>query len=107
MPGQAMRSLGCAALRSMLFDSAARVCDERSQDISIGSQRRPRPFIYKTQISRNLVCPQPHLHYVFAILTTPFLACQVGHVRVKQERKVCETKMHDQGECKGGVGKVF
>jgi len=25
----------------------------------------------------------------------------VGHVRVKQEWKVYETKMHDQGECKG------
>ena len=25
----------------------------------------------------------------------------------KQERKVCVTKMYDQGECKGWVGKGF
>ena len=27
--------------------------------------------------------------------------CQVGHVRVKQERNVCVAKMRDQGECTG------
>ena len=26
---------------------------------------------------------------------------QVGHARVKREQKVCETKIDDQGECKG------
>jgi hypothetical protein len=36
----------------------------------------------------------------------------VGHVRVKQERKVCvasscETKMYDQRECREWMGKVF
>jgi hypothetical protein len=25
----------------------------------------------------------------------------VGHARVKREQKVCETKIDDQGECKG------
>ena len=34
-------------------------------------------------------------------------ACQVGHVRVKQERNVRVAKMRGQGACTGRVKKAF
>jgi len=67
--------------RTRILEPCRRTCGERSKDVSITSQRRAES-VYKTQISRNLLCHEPLLYYLLAIYLLPhrdFTTSITGH----------------------------
>jgi hypothetical protein len=48
---------------------AARTREQRR--FQLGLRESPRPFVYKTQVSSNLVCPEPLLYYLLSISLVP------------------------------------
>jgi hypothetical protein len=50
---------------------AMRACVRETIIGDLGLSASLKPFMYKTQIPHNLVCPRPLLHYFLEIFTTP------------------------------------